>query len=296
MKQPLPNPDWAQHALAAAARGAAVFPLLSKHVIPVKWGREATQDPDKIRCWADAFPGATGYGIALRQDVYVFDADSSEAVDWCRERMPRTYEVSTGRLDGGVHFYFRVPDGRRLRMLNTRLGEMFGVPRLDGKTAGGYVVGPGSVHSTGRRYEVLDNGFGVAHLPRPVADRIGDRPPNAQMLAEDSLTPAERTEYEANAVWGSALRAEAIGEAYAIKRNLVAYLRVSDERWADAFLEASIRLGVHVPTGALSYDEAVAFMDKIFQDEDHWGIEGNVPRSIRRGIAFGARDERKSWL
>lgn len=289
----LPNADWWKYALEAAERGAAVFPLLTKHTIPVKWGREATSDPAKIERWAKAFPGATGYGIALRTDVYVFDADTAEAVDWCRANMPPTYEVATGRRSGGVHFYYHVPDGRRLRMLNTRLGELFSVPGLDGKTAGGYVVGPGSLHNSGARYTRL--GGELANMPRPVADKIGDRP---AINTEESggLMPAEIKAFEANATWGAALRGEAIGDAYAIRRNLVAYLRATDDRWSDAFLEASIRLGVHVPSGAISYTEAVAFMEKIFEDEDTWGTEGNVRRSIRRGVAHGARTEKASWL
>lgn len=287
-------PEWATHALDAARDGAAVFPLMTKHVIPVKWGREATSDADKIVAWAAAFPRATGYGIALRQDQYVFDADTAEAVDWCRANMPPTYEVSTGRDVGGVHFYYHVPDGSRLRMLNTKLGELLGVRGLDGKTIGGYVVGPGSLHSSGRRY-VAHSDAAPAPMPRPMADRIGDRPATAGGK-EDGLSPTEIAEYAANAVWGGGLRTEAITDALAIKRNLVAYLRISDERWADAFLEASVRMGIHVPSGAISYDEAIAFMDKIFEDEDQWGVPGNVPRSIRRGVAFGAREERAKWL
>lgn len=289
-------PAWAAHALDAAARSRAVFPVLTKHVIPVKWGREATSDPAKIRRWAREFPDAMGYGIALRQDEYVFDADSNEAVAWCEANMPPTYCVRTGRKSGGVHFYYWVQGGRRLRMLNTRLGELFGVSGLDGKTRGGYVVGPGSLHESGARYTDEGSPGHVATLPAAVADRIGDRPLTADTDASGGLTPAEQQEFATNSTWGRSLRAEAIEDAYVIRTNLVRYLRATDERWSDAFLEASIKLGTHVPSGAITAAEAVAFMTKVFEDEDTWGTEGNVVRSIRRGIAHGARSERASWL
>ncbi len=299
MTDPASLPAWATHALGAAARGERVFPLLDKHIIPVKWGREATTDTATIRRWAREFPRATGYGIALRQDQYVFDADTAEAVAWCRTKMPRTYEVLTGRRGeaGGCHFYFHVPNGRRLRMLNTGLGALWGVPGLDGKTLGGYVVGPGSLHKSGTRYTVADDRRPAA-LPGPVIKKIGDRPDLAAAGDSDAgLSDAEVERFTANAQWGAALRREATGEAAQIKRQLVRYLRASDERWSDAFLDAGVRLGIYVASGALSYREAVDFLTEVYEAEDDWGTPGsNIPRSIRRGVAFGARQEESSWL
>lgn len=291
-------PPWAQHALRAIERGERVFPLLDKHVIPVKWGRDASADPAQVRAWAQEFPRATGYGIALRKDQYVFDADTAAAEVWCAAKMPATFRVSTGRIDsGGVHFYFHVPNGRRLRMLNTGLGKLWGVAGLDGKTMGGYVVGPGSLHKSGRSYILIDDRRPAA-LPGPVLKKIGDRPEHgAQGDAEDGLSEAEQARYAANDLWGKALRKEALGDAAQVRRNLTRFLRVSDERWSDAFLEAGIRIGLYVPSGAISYTEAVAFLDAVFAEHDSWGVpKSNVPRSIRRGIAFGARQEEASWI
>jgi hypothetical protein len=127
--------------------------------------------------------------------------------------------------------------------------------------------------------------------------RIGDRPEVAASAADDGLTPAEVARYTANAAWGKHLRDEAVGEARTTRVKLTRYLRASDEMWSDAFLEAGNRLGIYVASGALSYDEAVAFLESIFEAEDAWGAPGsNVPRSIRRGLAHGARTEEKSWL
>ncbi len=288
--------EWANAARSAALAGERVFPLLDKHLIPVKWGREASSDEASIQRWERQFPDATGYGIALRADQYVFDADTPEAVAWCRAKLPATYEVSTGRTTGGVHFYFHVPGGRRLRMLNTRLGQMFNVSGLDGKTMGGYVVGPGSVHKSGLVYR--SNGAPVAALPGAVIKKIGDRPATPPSGGSDeALTRAELAESEANAVWGRpTLRTEAVGDARHTLRNLRRFCELSDERWADAFLEAGLRLGMYVPSGAVSWAEAVDLLDGLFADVDSWGVPGNVERSIRRGVTFGARKERAAWL
>lgn len=294
--------EWAQHALEALERGERVFPLLDKHVIPVKWGTEATTRAEVVERWAAQFPRATGYGIALRADQYVFDADTPAAVEWCRSNMPPTYEVGTGRAGGGVHFYFHVPNGRRLRMLNTRLGVLVGVDGLDGKTMGGYVVGPGSVHKSGARYTVLTDHRPAgphrpAALPSKMVKRIGDRPePRFAGGSDEAPTAGELAEWEANAAWGRALRAEAVDDARHTARNLRRFCELSDERWADAFLEAGLRLGMHVPSGALTWQEAVDFLDGLFQEVDAWGVPGNVERSIRRGVTFGARQEQSAWL
>lgn len=295
---PDPLPRWAAAALEAVADGNYVFPLMAKHVIPVRWGAEATRAPSKVERWAEQFPTATGYGIALRADQYVFDADNHEAVAWCRERLPETREVITGRTGGGVHFYFHVPHGRRLRMLNTRLAAAVGAPPgLDGKTKGGYVVGPGSVHASGLSYAVVMGGPArPAALPGRIMKRIGDRPELTGEIHDAGLSPDEVAHYAANAPWGAALRREAIGEMSTIRHKLTHYLRTSDDMWADMFLSSANRLGLYVASGALDYDEAVGFFDRIFAAEDSWGVPGNVPRSIRRGVAHGARTEAASWL
>lgn len=296
-------PAWAEHAAHAASLGHYVFPLLDKHVIPVRWGREATRSPEKIAVWARRFPEATGYGIALRQDQYVFDADTPAAVEWVRAHLPRTLEVGTGRAGGGVHFYFHVPHGRRLRMLNTKLGDALGagVRGLDGKTKGGYVVGPGSIHKSGTEYRVLNAGEvrRPAALPGRIMKKIGDRPEYDVDTASDAgLTPDEARRFAANGAWGKPMfEAEGYTVSRQVCRNLIRFLRASDEGWADAFLAAGNQLGIYVANGVVEYEHCVGLLEGIFEQYDEWRVPGsNVPRSIRRGIAHGARREESSWL
>lgn len=63
--------------------------------------------------------------------------------------LPATFTVSTGK---GTHYYYCQPEGLALGNGVGRLAA-YGV---DIRGCGGYVVGPGFTHQTGRRYEVVD--------------------------------------------------------------------------------------------------------------------------------------------
>lgn len=82
--------------------------------------------------------------------IVVIDADSPEAVRYVVGHLPRTpWQVRTAR---GWHMYYRYPGvrvGNRAR-LDTRGGRL----ALDVRGDGGYVIGPGSIHASGRRYEM----------------------------------------------------------------------------------------------------------------------------------------------
>lgn len=76
--------------------------------------------------------------------------------------LPDTYEVATGRADGGTHLYFAgepVP---------SKIGFL---PGVDIKSAGSYVVAAGSVHATGHTYAAV-NGAAVAALPDAWRERL----------------------------------------------------------------------------------------------------------------------------
>ena len=80
-------------------------------------------------------------------------------------------------------------------------------------------------------------------------------------------------------------------------RQLEEYCTISDEGWGDAFRDAGVQLGIHVPSGAISFDDAVDVLEAAFARLDTWGCEsGHVLRSLRRGLVYGARTERASWL
>lgn len=169
-------PDAIRAALWAARRGWYVHPLRVDDKRPLwdHWEERATTNPDAIRSWPRR---TTGYGIAcgpsrlvvidgdvpkpntppppapgIRDglDMLAYLAEQAKAsIDWA------TYQVTTGRL--GAHLYYQAPEDIELRNTaydprrdpSTYLGWC-----IDTRSAGGYVVGPGSVVA-GKRYATL---------------------------------------------------------------------------------------------------------------------------------------------
>jgi len=139
------------HALAAAKRGWSVFPIKAREKEPVgRWTEEATTDPKTITAWLAGT--SLNYGIACGPSgLVVIDEDAPGAADRLAQAcgydtLPATFTVSTAK---GRHFYYRI-NGTPVR---TGVRK---VPGIDVRAVGGYVVGPGSTHVTGARYEVAD--------------------------------------------------------------------------------------------------------------------------------------------
>ena len=126
------------HALAWAARGFRVFPVLPGDKVPPKdlrWKEEATTDPDKIRSWW-SFEPRYNYGVAAGHGALILDVDAGKNgyASLLEFDLPPTLTVKSP--GGGEHQYFFGPD-----VANSvdRIGE-----GLDIRSAGGYVIGPGS--------------------------------------------------------------------------------------------------------------------------------------------------------
>lgn len=90
------------------------------------------------------------YGVCTgRGDLCVIDADSPEVAQAVERALPPTFCVKTSR---GKHFYYRCIDWQRsasLKLAKTPMGDVL----WQSKQA----VGPGSLHPSGFRYEVIDD-------------------------------------------------------------------------------------------------------------------------------------------
>lgn len=125
-------------ALEWAARGFRIFPILPGDKVPPKdlrWKDEATTDPAKIKAWW-AFEPRYNYGVAAGEGTLILDVDASKNgyaalldID-----LPPTLTVKTP--GGGEHQYFTGPD------VANSVDRI--APGLDIRSAGGYVIGPGS--------------------------------------------------------------------------------------------------------------------------------------------------------
>lgn len=232
---PTANPAFAM-ALKFAERGVGVFPLYgfngkdcacgkpedSPHCSPGKHPRQlasfngASVNSATIISWFTHF-GPVNYGIATGKQVgntgkmlVVVDIDwyklqAQQSMDDLARSgytFPDTAEVLTG--GGGRHLYYLADIGAKFA---ATLG-----PGIDFKGIGGYVVGPGSMHKSGTRYDFeassdFFDGQEIADLPQWVYEKFGKLPVVAASAASlgvafvpraDDLTDAEIAEYKAD--------------------------------------------------------------------------------------------------
>ena len=156
MNTPLPSKDSTEplkSALQLADSGLPVFPVEPNGKRPfshlVKHGfKDATTEEVKIRDWWRTLPSAN-VGV-VTGDVFVVDIDVKGEADgiarWNElaegREVPATRTVRTP--SGGLHLYFRAPDGVDVRCSNSRLAD-----GIDVKGNGGYVLAPPSSTETG---------------------------------------------------------------------------------------------------------------------------------------------------
>ena len=140
--------------LRLAQRGWYVFPLRGKEpALAQSWKAIATTDVEQLV----ARYAGTSYDVGIAcgpSRLLVVDEDTpsgfAKFAASVGEIVPKTYTVQTGN---GSHFYF---DATGLPELSNQAGALqhYG---CDVRGAGGYVVGAGSLHSSGARYVELDD-------------------------------------------------------------------------------------------------------------------------------------------
>jgi len=91
------------------------------------------------------------YGVAAGRGLVILDADNEEIKQCFKCRLPPTFTVESPG-SGGWHCYFLCDLEKAIR-LRDKDGENVGDVQGDGKM----VVGPGSVHPNGGRYEIVQD-------------------------------------------------------------------------------------------------------------------------------------------
>lgn len=115
--------------------------------------------------------GGGNYGIATGfGDLQCFDADN---LDRLKElgiiaKLPKTFEVRTGRESPeGRHFWFIIKGLQKRIVLydpeRTKEGTTEPLHLGEIQSKGNFAIGPGSIHKSGRRYEII-NDYDVAEL------------------------------------------------------------------------------------------------------------------------------------
>ncbi|MCX5653265.1 MAG: phage/plasmid primase, P4 family [Planctomycetota bacterium] len=141
-------------ALDAAARGLRVLPLEVKRPLTTHGLKDASKDPATLKAWWAKWPDANiGIATGPGSGLFAVDVDSLHGGDVSFDdleakhgKLPDTVVVLTGN---GRHYYLKYPaDGRTIRNSAGKLGA-----GLDIRGDGGYVVGAGSIHISGRLYQ-----------------------------------------------------------------------------------------------------------------------------------------------
>jgi hypothetical protein len=143
-----------QHpALTYAELGYRVFPCQPGGKVPLitGWNEHATTDAEQIELWLEQYPNAN-WGIAT-DGLFVVDVDPG-AESWPEDPNQANELAATPVIAltprGGRHYYFRQPEGAKLR--NTQNGQL--APHVDTRADGGYVaVAPSEVN--GKHYRWL---------------------------------------------------------------------------------------------------------------------------------------------
>lgn len=298
-------------ALDLASRGWHVFPLKPGTKVPalhgrqrcprtgpcqaghVGWEQRATTDPDRVRrAWTAA---AYNIGVAAGPSgLVVLDLDTAKPGDTPPEewRMPGvrdgqdvlavladqhgepmpadTFTVATP--SGGLHLYYRAPDGVELRNTAGTLGW-----KLDTRAHGGYTVAPGSIVDR-HRYRVLVDAP-TAPLPAWLTDLLRPAPPAPAPDRPVRVAPGRRSRYVDAAV---RLECEKVTTARDGQRNASLYV-------------AAKSLGQLVAGGALREDDAVNELFSAAWKHISVGAytQSQAMATIRSGLDAGAHQPRQ---
>lgn len=159
-----------------------------KHPAIKGWQKAATTDPEQIRSW---WKQNSEYNPAILTggSLAVLDVDGEEGRESLRRLeeehgpLPDTRTVVSGRPDGGEHRYYHTNPGEEVKNSTGKLGK-----HLDTRGTGGYVIGPGARHSSGRFYEwkegCLPNDCRQARLPEWIGRELKEKP-DAEITFED---------------------------------------------------------------------------------------------------------------
>jgi hypothetical protein len=127
-----------------------------KHPRISEWQALATTDESWIKSWWQRWPDANpGILTGKKSGVFVLDIDPRHGGDETLRKLvaehgelPKTLVAATG--GGGFHIFYAYPSGVEVRNSSGKLGA-----GIDVRGEGGYVIGAGSLHASGRRYTWL---------------------------------------------------------------------------------------------------------------------------------------------
>lgn len=198
---PLTIPNYILRALSISTAHASLgYRSPNAFVVALNWGRDFGQrsfpcNRQKVPMISDMLNAAScealqlfkwqrqfqnpAWGMVTGDLVEVIDIDGVEGFRQFEEFKKQygdpgqTVTVESPREDGGRHLLYRVPEGAA-PVRSTKLMRQFN--KIDVKAGGGFVVGCGSLHKTGRRYAYMaghaPDEIGMAVLPSEMREQL----------------------------------------------------------------------------------------------------------------------------
>jgi hypothetical protein len=267
-------------ALESAAVGWEMFPCRPDKTPATPHGfKDATTSPHRIESWWDGHPE---YLVATPTEgslvVDLDEPDSGPTGDtwawWCRFAEPHGWDPTVAPLvatpSGGVHIYWRQPDGVQVRNSASKLA-----PGVDIRADGGYVIVPGSVLPDGREYELL--------CPHPA--KVIDAPGWLVEACNRTDTPKSLTPLATSAANGSRYGLQAL------EGELGRLALTPEGQRNHALNTAAFRCGQLAGGGELDPVHAAAQLHAVALQI---GLsESETAATIRSGMTNGARNPRR---
>ena len=161
---PVHNPIFADSRFAGCSCGRPDCPSPGKHPRLFDWQLKATVRYNQIVAWRQMFGPDVNFGITPAPWVHIFDVDDPAAAK--AFPFPETFTVATGR-PGGHQLWYTVPPG-------VILGSPRLAPGIDTRGQGAQVLAAGSLHYSGRRYEIIDD-RPMAPMPTRILELLRTR-------------------------------------------------------------------------------------------------------------------------
>ena len=183
-------------ALALAKKGIPVIPIppRQKGAKRPNWPELASTDQGQIEKWDEENPHYNVGAVAKLDGYWMLDCDVPD--------LPKTIEKETGQVfpqtfsvtsNKGLHFYFKHTIASQSLKKNIQLKDAHGKVLCDVKVHNGYVVGPGSIHPSGKRYEVVDD-TEIIEAPDWLVTWIKQRHEHAEADEKQHCTSTEKVQ------------------------------------------------------------------------------------------------------
>jgi hypothetical protein len=147
--------------------------MAGKHPAAANWQYSPVWSDEQLEAMEQTREFETGYGIVVKEKL-VIDIDARNGGVASLERLLNDFPmldrcgliVKTGSGNGSRHYYFKLAPGVALRQKHPDY------PGIDFKSSG-YVVGPGSLHISGNRYEVeYGSPADLVHAPDELIEKL----------------------------------------------------------------------------------------------------------------------------